>query len=77
MAKRDTLFSATTLMALPGAALNCSNTMICAAGFGVNGAAYMRNSFSRRAMAQRYLDVLEHGTGQSENALEPIHATAA
>ncbi len=77
MAKRDILWSATTLVALPGAALNCSNMMICAADFGANGAAYMRNSFSRRAMAQRYLDVLEHGAETEENALEPIQATAA
>ena len=34
------------------------------ARFGVNGAAYMRNSFSRRAMAQRYLEVLE---GEAES----------
>ena len=26
--------------------------------FGANGAAYMRSSFSRRAMAERYLEVL-------------------
>ena len=45
--------------------------------FGANGAAYMRNSFSRRAMAERYLDVLEHGAETDENALEPIRATAA
>ncbi len=45
--------------------------------FGANGAAYMRNSFSRRAMAQRYLDVLENGVETEENTPEPIQATAA
>jgi hypothetical protein len=37
----------------------------------------MRNSFSRRAMAQRYLDVLQYDVETEESALEPIQATAA
>ena len=45
--------------------------------FGANGAAYMRHSFSRRAMAERYLELLEHGAEADENAFEPIRATAA
>ena len=45
--------------------------------FGANGAAYMRHSFSRRAMAERYLEVLEHGAEGDENVFEPIQATAA
>ena len=45
--------------------------------FGVNGAAHMRNSFSRRAMAQRYLAVLEDCAEVIETRFEPIRATAA
>ena len=71
------LVESTTLVALPGAAWNCSNMMICAAGLALMVPRICVNSFSRRAMAQRYLDVLEHGVEIEENALVPIQATAA
>jgi asparagine synthase (glutamine-hydrolysing) len=45
--------------------------------FGANGAAYMRHSFSRRAMAERYLELLEQGTEADESLFEPIRATVA
>ena len=44
--------------------------------FGANGAAHMRNSFSRHAMAERYLDVLRDPNAD-ESVAEPIQATAA
>jgi glycosyltransferase involved in cell wall biosynthesis len=45
--------------------------------FGSNGVVHMRHSFSRRAMAERYLEVLERRTQLEENVSEPIRATAA
>ncbi|MEP6607087.1 MAG: asparagine synthase (glutamine-hydrolyzing) [Burkholderiaceae bacterium] len=45
--------------------------------FGINGAAYMRNSFSRQAMARRYLEVLNDGAEVDQELPEPIRATAA
>ena len=47
-----------TSKALRAAASNCCNTMTCERNSALTGAAYMRSSFSRHAMAERYLNVL-------------------
>jgi glycosyltransferase involved in cell wall biosynthesis len=44
--------------------------------FGASGAAYMRNSFSRRAMAERYLQILQDGVAESHTKPE-LRAAAA
>lgn len=45
--------------------------------FGVNGAAYMRSSFSRRAMAERYLQVLQGETATPLEEFKTLRAAAA
>ena len=45
--------------------------------FGASGAAHMRHSFSRRVMAQCYLDVLEVRGSAEDDASELVRATAA
>ncbi len=45
--------------------------------FGVNGAAYMRGSFSRRAMAERYLQVLQGETATPLEEFRTLRVAAA
>ncbi|HVE88064.1 MAG TPA: glycosyltransferase, partial [Burkholderiaceae bacterium] len=47
------------------------------ARFGAAGALHVRHSFSRRAMAERYVEVLTSGSDVSGKTFEPFQATAA
>ena len=77
MVKRDTWLIPRTQRVMQLSASNSWKASACEPGSAQAGASFMRNAFSRRAMAERYLQVLHDAEVTAPEQAEALRVAAA